>query len=106
MSHRTNKSAREIVMDMDLPAISNELEHLLRLRSIVFAMQMFERREDMEAIPRIRRPKAVHTLDQIVGQASRLGWTVGVTSEDLVGAQCRAVVGLGEAKTDEWKSGQ
>src|ERR1041384_8554145 len=93
-------------MSMDLAAISSELEHLLRLRSIVFAMQMFERREDMEAIPRIRRPKAVHTLDQIVGQASRLGWTVGVTAEDLVGAQCRAVVGLGGAKTDEWKSGR
>jgi uncharacterized protein (DUF169 family) len=68
-------------------------------------MKLFERREDMEAISRIRRPKAVHTLDQIVGQASRLGSTVGVTSEDLVGAQCRAVVGLGGAKTDEWLSG-
>ena len=62
-------------MDTDLAAVSGELEKLLRLRSIVFAMQLFERREDMEAIPRIRRPKAVHTLDQIVGQASRLGWT-------------------------------
>ena len=92
-------------MDINLAAVSGELERLLRLRSIVFAMQMFERREDMEAIPRIRRPSAVHTLDQIVGQASRLGWTVGVTSDDLVGAQCRAVVGLGGAKTDEWKSG-
>src|SRR5476651_519217 len=93
-------------MDMDLVALSGELERLLRLRSIVFAMQMFEHREDMEAIPRIRRPKAVHTLDQIVGQASRLGWTVGVTSEDLVGAQCRAVVGLGNAKTEAWMSGE
>src|SRR5579864_5183571 len=93
-------------MELDLAAISKALEHLLRLRNIVFAMQMFERREDMEAIPRIRRPKAVHTLDQIVGQASRLGWTVGVTSEDLVGAQCRAVVGLGNAKTEVWYSGE
>ena len=47
----------------------------------------------------------MHTLDQLVGQASRLGWTVGVTSEDLVGAQCRTAVGLGGAKTNEWKSG-
>src|SRR4029077_19668125 len=93
-------------MSLDLVSLCAELERMLRLRSIVFAMQMFERREDMEAIPRIRRPKAVHTLDQIVGQASRLGWTVGVTSEDLVGAQCRAVVGLGRAKTKEWQSGQ
>ncbi len=26
--------------------------------------------------------------------ASRLGWTVGITGDDLVGAQCRAVIGL------------
>ena len=69
-------------------------------------MKLFEHRADMEAIPRIRRPQHVHTLDQVVGQASRLGWTVGVTAEDLVGAQCRAVVGLGAAKTDDWYSGR
>ena len=93
-------------MTQDWAAIVSDLERLLKLRSIVFAMKLYERREEMEAIERIRRPKAVHTLDQVVGQASRLGWTVGITSEDLVGAQCRAVVGLGEAKTDQWKSGQ
>ena len=60
----------------------------------------------MEAIPRIRRPKSVHTLDQVVGQAARLGWTIGITAEDLVGAQCRAVVGLGNAKDAAWRSGQ
>jgi uncharacterized protein (DUF169 family) len=69
-------------------------------------MKLFERRDDVEAIPRIRRPKSVHTLDQIVAQAARLGWTVGITSEDLVGAQCRAVVGLGLAKDDKWRSGE
>ncbi len=90
----------------DWPGLVAELEQLLKLRTIVFGMKLFERREDMEAIPRVRRPQSVHTLDQIVGQASRLGWTVGVTSDDLVGAQCRAVVGLGNAKTDDWKSGK
>jgi uncharacterized protein (DUF169 family) len=90
----------------DWTMVVGELERGLRLRSIPFAMKLFERREDMEAIPRIRRPQAVHTLDQIVGQASRLGWTVGVTAEDLVGAQCRAVVGLGNAKTEAWRSGE
>lgn len=93
-------------MPHDWPRIVQELEQLLKLRSIPFGMKLFERRADMEAIPRIRRPDAVHTLDQIVGQASRLGWTVGITAEDLVGAQCRAVVGLGGAKTDEWYSGE
>ena len=93
-------------MAQDWAAVSDELQRLLKLRSIPFAMKLFERRADMEAIERIRRPKAVHTLDQVVGQASRLGWTVGITSDDLVGDQCRAVVGLGSAKTDQWFSGQ
>ena len=92
-------------MTQDWPALAADLEHLLKLRSIPFAMKLFERRAEMEAIARIRRPSHIHTLDQVVGQAARLGWTVGITAEDLVGAQCRAVVGLGAAKTDEWRSG-
>lgn len=93
-------------MTNDWPTIVADLEQLLKLRTIPFGMKLFERREDMEAIAKIRRPQTIHTLDQIVGQASRLGWTVGITSDDLVGAQCRAVVGLGQAKTDAWKSGR
>jgi uncharacterized protein (DUF169 family) len=93
-------------MTEDWAAIVAELQNLLKLRSIPFAMKLFERRADMEAIDRIRRPANVHTLDQVVGQASRLGWTVGITAENLVGDQCRAVVGLGNAKTDRWMSGQ
>ena len=93
-------------MTEDWGKISADLERLLRLRSFVFGMKLFEKREEMEAIPRIRRPQNVHTLDQIVGQASRLGWTIGVTSDNLVGAQCRAVVGLGNAKDETWRSGK
>src|SRR5208282_1015859 len=93
-------------MSADIRETASQLESLLKLRAVPFGMKLFERRADMEAIDRIRRPKSVHTLDQIVGQAARLGWTVGITADDLVGAQCRAVVGLGRAKTDEWKSGK
>jgi uncharacterized protein (DUF169 family) len=93
-------------VDIDWPTLVADLEQLLKLRTIPFGMELFADRDEMEAIPRIRRPQAVHTLDQIVGQAARLGWTVGITADDLVGAQCRAVVGLGGAKTDEWKSGR
>src|SRR5262245_22579231 len=92
-------------MTHDWPAVVEDLSALLKLRTIPFGMKMFERREDMEAIDRIRRPQSIHTLDQIVGQASRLGWTVGITADDLVGAQCRAVVGLGNAKNEAWQSG-
>lgn len=91
---------------MDLQALSNELQQLLKLKSIPFGMKMFNSVSEMEAIERIRRPTDIHTLDQIVAQAARLGRTVGVTSDDLIGAQCRAVVGLGRAKDETWKSGQ
>ncbi|MGP0061746.1 MAG: DUF169 domain-containing protein [Beijerinckiaceae bacterium] len=90
----------------DIAKHAADLERLLKLRSIPFGMKLFTARASMEAIPKIRRPTNVHTLDQIVGQASRLGWTVGITAEDLVGAQCRAVVGLGHAKDAAWYSGQ
>ncbi len=83
-----------------------KLESLLRLRSIPFGMKLYETVAEMEAIPKIRRPKeSVHTLDQIVAQAARLGWTVGIITDDLVGDQCRSVVGLG-GQDEKWFSGQ
>ena len=86
--------------------ITSDLERLLRLRAIPFGMKLFESVAEMEAVPKIRRPKgSVHTLDQIVAQAARLGWTVGITTEDLVGDQCRSVVGLG-GQDEKWYSGQ
>ena len=92
-------------MTANCQKLAADLERLLKLRTPPFGMKLFERVEDMEVIPRIRRPKAVHAFDQVVAQAARLGWTVGVTAEDLVGAQCRAVIGLGDSKDDKWKSG-
>jgi uncharacterized protein (DUF169 family) len=88
----------------DWAAIVDDLNRLLRLRTTPIGMKLFETVEEMEAIPRIRRPSAIHTTDQVVGQASRNGWTVGVTMADLVGAQCGAVIGL-HPQDDEWLSG-
>ena len=59
-------------MQLDWPTMVSDLEQLLKLRTIPFGMKLFESRAEMEAIPRIRRPQHVHTLDQVVGQASRL----------------------------------
>lgn len=92
--------------EFDWKALAADLEGLLKLRSLPFGMKMFETAAEMEAVERIRRPGKIHTLDQIVGQASRLGRTMGIVSDDLVGAQCRAVVGLGRAKTNEWYAGE
>ena len=89
----------------DLAAIVADLNNLLRLKTTVIGIKMFARVEEMEAIPKIRRPSAVHTTDQIVSMASRLGWTVGITGDDLVGAQCRAVIGLAP-QDEKWRAGE
>jgi len=90
--------------NLDFADIVASLNRYLRLRTTPIGMKLFETTAEMEAIPRIRRPGAIHTTDQIVGMASRNGWTVGITVEDLVGAQCSTVIGL-HPRSDEWLSG-
>ena len=67
----------------DFAAMVADLNALLRLKTTVIGMKMFATAAEMEAIPKIRRPNAIHTTDQIVSMASRLGWTVGITAADL-----------------------
>ncbi len=89
----------------DWKQIVDDLNSLLRLRATPIGMKMFATVEEMEQIPKIRRPKSIHTTDQIVAMAARLGWTVGITAKDLVGAQCSAVIGL-SPRDDDWLSGK
>jgi len=90
---------------MNWPQLVDDLNKLLRLKTTVIGMKLFEDEADMANVKGLRRPQATHTTDQIVGMAARLGWTVGITGDDLVGAQCRAVIGLGP-QDEDWKSGK
>ena len=91
-------------LDYNGERIVADLNRLLRLRTTPIGMKLFESMDEMTAIERIRRQKDVHTTDQIVGQAARNGWTVGITAEDLVGAQCSTVIGL-HPRNEDWLSG-
>ena len=99
MQHQTSSEP------FDLAGMVDDLNSLLRLKTTVIGLKMFATVEEMAAIQKIRRPTAIHTTDQIVSMASRLGWTVGITGDDLVGAQCRAVIGLGP-QDEKWLAGQ
>jgi len=90
--------------NLDYAELVAGLNQYLRLRTTPIGMKLFESAAEMEAIPRIRRPSAIHTTDQIVGMASRNGWTVGITANDLVGAQCSTVIGL-HPRSEEWLTG-
>ena len=83
---------------VDWPATLTRLDRVLRIRTTPIGMKLFETVGEMEAIPKIRRPKDIHTADQIVSIASRLNWTVGITGADLVGP-------FGEAHRGELRPG-
>jgi uncharacterized protein (DUF169 family) len=89
----------------DWPGLVDALNRLLRLKTTPVGMKLYERVDDMLAVPKIRRPQAIHTADQIVGMAARLGFTIGITRDDLVGPQCGAVLGL-HPQDAEWLSGR
>ncbi len=104
MSTPVSIGSRPEEVAFDWPSLLDRLQQVLRIRTTPIGMKMFSTVAEMEAIPKIRRPSAIHTTDQIVGQASRLGWTVGITANDLVGPQCSTILGL-TPPTDEWLSG-
>lgn len=105
MSESNNAERIETKDFFDAAEVVADLNRLLRLRTTPIGMKLFKNRSDMESIKRIRRPSAIHTLDQLVGQATRNGWTVGVTQDDLVGSQCGAVVGL-HPQDEQWLQGE
>jgi uncharacterized protein (DUF169 family) len=101
-----NKSTNFLELaSYDWTQIVDDLNRLLRLKTTPIGMKLFTTIEEMEAIPKIRRPKSIHTTDQIVAQACRLGFTIGITQKDLVGAQCGAVIGL-HPQDQDWLSGK
>jgi uncharacterized protein (DUF169 family) len=82
--------------EYDFAALVASLNQYLRLRATPVGMKRFATVNDLDGIHRLRRPPEGEKLatDQIVGQARWLGYTIGITMENLVGAQCGAVVGL------------
>ncbi len=90
----------------DFQALVDGLNQYLRLKATPIGMKRFHTVEDMEAVPRIRRPNPAEKLatDQVVGQCRWIGWTIGVTMDNLMGAQCGAVIGL-HPRNKEWLSG-
>ena len=89
----------------DWGALLDGLQRYLRLTATPVGMKMFETVEQMEAVERVRRPQGKFALDQIVAQARWLGFTLGITMDDLIGAQCGAPVGLHPNEDGgEWRS--
>jgi uncharacterized protein (DUF169 family) len=93
--------------DYDYKTLVEGLNQYLRLKTLPIGMKRYKTVAEMEAIPRLRRPDPSEKLatDQVVGQSRWLGWTIGITMDNLMGAQCGVVVGL-HPPDEEWLSGK
>lgn len=102
-----NKNCWDDATDYDYSALVNGLNQYLRLKTNPIGMKRFGTVEEMEAIPRLRKPdpKEKLAMDQVVGQSRWIGWTLGITMDNLMGEQCGAVVGL-HPQDETWLSGE
>jgi uncharacterized protein (DUF169 family) len=74
---------------------AEKIERILRLRTFVLGLQLFEKAEDLEKIDKLRRPESDRTLCQVLTMARTYGWTIGMTLENFIhNSTCPAVLGL------------
>lgn len=76
--------------------IVDELNSLLKLKVYPVGMKLYEKKEDMLAVPKIRIPEAGKKFYacQLIAWASRMNFTVGFTMENLAVAQCTGILGM------------
>lgn len=79
-----------------LPQYTEELIRQMHLRATPTALKFYEHKEDMEKVPKIRIPKEgeIYTACQLIGQTTRLNFTVGFTNEFMPTIQCSGVCGF------------
>ena len=74
--------------------IVRRMEQLLRLKSFPVAFKMLENKEDLGAIPFMRRLKKKVTLCQLITMARNFDWTVGAELDDFLAPTCPSIIGL------------
>ena len=72
--------------EYDYTALVDGLNRYLRLKATPIGMKRFKTVAEMEDVPRIRRPdvKEKLAMDQVVGQSRWIGYTLGVTMDNLM----------------------
>jgi uncharacterized protein (DUF169 family) len=83
-----------------LSEYTEELIRQMHLRATPTALKLYEDKEEMKKVPKIRIPKEgeVYTACQLIGQTTRLNFTVGFTNEFMPTIQCSGVCGFIDAE--------
>jgi uncharacterized protein (DUF169 family) len=93
--------------EYDYAGLVEGLNRYLRLKATPIGLKRFKTVAEMEAVPKVRHPDPAEkiAMDQVVGQTRWIGYALGITMDNLMGARCGAVVGL-HPRSEEWLAGE
>ncbi len=74
--------------------VAKQFDFYLRLRTFPIALSLLESAEEMEKIPRIKKPTWRSTFCQLLTIARTFGWTVGATQETFISDYCPSTLGF------------
>lgn len=80
-----------------LKGLAGKLNELLKIKTMPIAMKRYTSMEELQAVKGLRRPKPgrFHTMCQLVTQARSLGFTLGITRENVrPNSNCGGVPGI------------
>ena len=80
----------------DWEKLVRRMEQLLRLKSFPVAFKMLAKKEDLDQIPFLRRPRHRSTLCQLITLVRNFDWTVGAALDDFLFDACPSILGLCE----------
>ena len=95
---------KEVTEQRDWKKTVKRVEYLMKLKSFPVAFKMLEKKEDLEKIPSLRRPKHKVTMCQLITLARNFHWTIGADSDDFISHMCPSVIGLVDVP-DTYKDG-
>ena len=74
--------------------VAEQLDFYLRLRTFPIALKLLESIEEMQKVPKIRRPSWKATFCQLLTIARTFGWTVGAAKDDFISVFCPSTLGI------------
>ncbi len=98
------EEAKKVTEQSDWKKTVKRVEYLMKLKSFPVAFKMLEKKEDLEKIPSLRRPKHKVTMCQLITLARNNHWTIGADSADFISHMCPSVIGLVDVP-DTYKDG-
>lgn len=76
--------------------LSNELRHQFCIKTQPLGFKRFEKADEIDQIPNLRRMTKFFTLCQMISQARRWGFTIGAKNTDPMFSHCARIHGLKE----------